>query len=105
MLMLILKFLKFISLSYTTTFHTSNKMLNIQKINQSNKLFDSIKKSYRRSLYLVLILKSTNFISISNICQNFHTLRFNIEENQNLEPIYYRSQISKFRTQNSKLKT
>lgn len=46
----------------------------------------------------------SNPISISNICQKFYILKSNIEENQNLEPIYYRFQNLKLKTQNLDLK-
>ncbi len=45
-----------------------------------------------RSSCLVLTLKSPDLTSIFNIRQNFYMSRFIAEENQNSEPIYYRSQ-------------
>lgn len=50
-----------------------------------------LEKSCKKSSFLALIFKSPGFIGISNICQNFYTLKFNIKKNQNSNPIYYRS--------------
>lgn len=52
----------------------------------------------------MLAFKSVDHISISNNCQNFYMLKSNIGENQNLKPIYFKFQILKLKTQNSKFR-
>ncbi len=50
-----------------------------------------LKKPCRRFSYLALAFKSLDPTNISNIYQNFYILKSNVEENQNLELIYYKS--------------
>lgn len=105
MLMLAFKSISLTSLFNTTILHALSYMLNIVRINQSDRLFSILEESCGRSPYVALTLKSANLTNISNIHQNFHMSKSDIEENQNLVLIYCRSQISKPRNQNSELKT
>lgn len=92
MLMLILKYFNLTNLSNKITLYALSWTLNIVKsIIVADYLDCLLQKSYKRFLYLALAFKSLGLISISNIYQNFYVLRSNIEENQNLELIYYRS--------------